>query len=151
MFFSDHGTPDGWRHNHGYGCHTFKWSVPRAPIPAPPSHRVIGSTRMANLFTSNTISLPNTDRSNSPVQKRSGSLARIPTIRSRNSGKLSKTERRLYGTQRSRSWSQRTQTLTYSALTLSMLPKSGPEVNSPYAPKSTRLTDEAGSLTISDA
>jgi catalase len=25
MFFSDHGTPDGWRHNHGYGCHTFKW------------------------------------------------------------------------------------------------------------------------------
>ncbi|KAK5121292.1 hypothetical protein LTR85_005458 [Meristemomyces frigidus] len=25
MFFSDHGTPDGWVHNHGYGCHTFKW------------------------------------------------------------------------------------------------------------------------------
>jgi len=25
MFFSDHGTPDGWRYNHGYGCHTFKW------------------------------------------------------------------------------------------------------------------------------
>ncbi|PVH69568.1 putative vegetative catalase [Cadophora sp. DSE1049] len=25
MFFSDHGTPDGWKHNHGYGCHTFKW------------------------------------------------------------------------------------------------------------------------------
>ncbi|KAJ5130085.1 uncharacterized protein N7515_006124 [Penicillium bovifimosum] len=25
MFFSDHGTPQGWRHNHGYGCHTFKW------------------------------------------------------------------------------------------------------------------------------
>jgi len=25
MFFSDHGTPNGWRHNHGYGCHTFKW------------------------------------------------------------------------------------------------------------------------------
>lgn len=25
MFFSDHGTPDGWRNNHGYGCHTFKW------------------------------------------------------------------------------------------------------------------------------
>ncbi len=25
MFFSDHGTPDGWIHNHGYGCHTFKW------------------------------------------------------------------------------------------------------------------------------
>ncbi|KAJ6035711.1 uncharacterized protein N7446_010473 [Penicillium canescens] len=24
MFFSDHGTPQGWRHNHGYGCHTFK-------------------------------------------------------------------------------------------------------------------------------
>lgn len=27
MFFSDHGTPDGWINNHGYGCHTFKWSV----------------------------------------------------------------------------------------------------------------------------
>lgn len=27
MFFSDHGTPQGWKHNHGYGCHTFKWSV----------------------------------------------------------------------------------------------------------------------------
>ncbi|KAH7308313.1 putative vegetative catalase [Rhexocercosporidium sp. MPI-PUGE-AT-0058] len=25
MYFSDHGTPDGWKHNHGYGCHTFKW------------------------------------------------------------------------------------------------------------------------------
>jgi len=25
MFFSDHGTPQGWRFNHGYGCHTFKW------------------------------------------------------------------------------------------------------------------------------
>ncbi|VBB87229.1 CATP2 small subunit catalase encoded by the catP2 gene [Podospora comata] len=25
MFFSDHGTPVGWRYNHGYGCHTFKW------------------------------------------------------------------------------------------------------------------------------
>ncbi|KAL9103751.1 MAG: hypothetical protein Q9163_001210 [Psora crenata] len=25
MFFSDHGTPDGWIHQHGYGCHTFKW------------------------------------------------------------------------------------------------------------------------------
>ncbi|ETN45028.1 uncharacterized protein HMPREF1541_09904 [Cyphellophora europaea CBS 101466] len=25
MFFSDHGTPNGWRNNHGYGCHTFKW------------------------------------------------------------------------------------------------------------------------------
>ncbi|KAG2414122.1 hypothetical protein HFD88_003313 [Aspergillus terreus] len=25
MFFSDHGTPVGWRNNHGYGCHTFKW------------------------------------------------------------------------------------------------------------------------------
>ncbi|KAG7287488.1 hypothetical protein NEMBOFW57_007000 [Staphylotrichum longicolle] len=25
MFFSDHGTPQGWRNNHGYGCHTFKW------------------------------------------------------------------------------------------------------------------------------
>jgi len=25
MFFSDHGTPNGWRHEHGYGCHTFKW------------------------------------------------------------------------------------------------------------------------------
>ena len=25
MFFSDHGTPDGWTNNHGYGCHTFKW------------------------------------------------------------------------------------------------------------------------------
>jgi len=25
MFFSDHGTPNGWTHNHGYGCHTFKW------------------------------------------------------------------------------------------------------------------------------
>lgn len=25
MFFSDHGTPRGWRFNHGYGCHTFKW------------------------------------------------------------------------------------------------------------------------------
>ncbi|KAF5690323.1 catalase [Fusarium circinatum] len=23
MFFSDHGTPQGWRFNHGYGCHTF--------------------------------------------------------------------------------------------------------------------------------
>ncbi|KAM0339439.1 hypothetical protein ACHAPQ_001699 [Fusarium lateritium] len=22
MFFSDHGTPQGWRFNHGYGCHT---------------------------------------------------------------------------------------------------------------------------------
>jgi catalase len=25
MFFSDHGTPKGWRNEHGYGCHTFKW------------------------------------------------------------------------------------------------------------------------------
>jgi catalase len=25
MYFSDHGTPVGWRFNHGYGCHTFKW------------------------------------------------------------------------------------------------------------------------------
>lgn len=25
MFFSDHGTPDGWTDEHGYGCHTFKW------------------------------------------------------------------------------------------------------------------------------
>ena len=25
MFFSNHGTPNGWIHNHGYGCHTFKW------------------------------------------------------------------------------------------------------------------------------
>ncbi|KAF2090734.1 catalase [Saccharata proteae CBS 121410] len=25
MFLSDHGTPQGWRFNHGYGCHTFKW------------------------------------------------------------------------------------------------------------------------------
>jgi len=25
MFFSDRGTPVGWRFNHGYGCHTFKW------------------------------------------------------------------------------------------------------------------------------
>ncbi|KAF7590032.1 hypothetical protein BBP40_003421 [Aspergillus hancockii] len=25
MFFSNHGTPVGWRNNHGYGCHTFKW------------------------------------------------------------------------------------------------------------------------------
>ncbi|KAH6906234.1 catalase [Coprinopsis sp. MPI-PUGE-AT-0042] len=25
MFFSDHGTPKGWRGFHGYGCHTFKW------------------------------------------------------------------------------------------------------------------------------
>jgi len=25
MFFSNHGTPRGWRHEHGYGCHTFKW------------------------------------------------------------------------------------------------------------------------------
>lgn len=25
MFFSDHGTPVGWRFNHGYGCHTFRW------------------------------------------------------------------------------------------------------------------------------
>ncbi|KAI7570925.1 heme-dependent catalase [Hortaea werneckii] len=25
MFFSDHGTPDGWINEHGYGCHTFKW------------------------------------------------------------------------------------------------------------------------------
>ncbi|KAH3440814.1 hypothetical protein V6000_001684 [Aspergillus fumigatus] len=24
MFFSDHGTPVGWRNLHGYGCHTFK-------------------------------------------------------------------------------------------------------------------------------
>jgi catalase len=32
MFFSDHGTPQGWRGSHGYGCHTFKWSVsPCAP------------------------------------------------------------------------------------------------------------------------
>ncbi|KAI0538580.1 catalase-like domain-containing protein [Xylaria digitata] len=27
MFFSDHGTPQGWRYNHGYGCHTFKWKT----------------------------------------------------------------------------------------------------------------------------
>lgn len=26
MFFSDHGTPQGWRFNHGYGCHTFRWT-----------------------------------------------------------------------------------------------------------------------------
>ncbi|KAJ9639862.1 hypothetical protein H2201_007360 [Coniosporium apollinis] len=25
MFFSDHGTPQAWRNQHGYGCHTFKW------------------------------------------------------------------------------------------------------------------------------
>jgi len=25
MFFSDYGTPVGWRYNHGFGCHTFKW------------------------------------------------------------------------------------------------------------------------------
>lgn len=25
MFFSDHGAPKGWRNQHGYGCHTFKW------------------------------------------------------------------------------------------------------------------------------
>ncbi|ESU12705.1 hypothetical protein FGSG_06596 [Fusarium graminearum PH-1] len=25
MLFSDHGTPQGWRFSHGYGCHTFKW------------------------------------------------------------------------------------------------------------------------------
>jgi len=25
MFFSDHGTPQAWRFNHGYGCHAFKW------------------------------------------------------------------------------------------------------------------------------
>ncbi|KAG8532960.1 uncharacterized protein KY384_001741 [Bacidia gigantensis] len=25
MFFSNHGTPVGWRYEHGYGCHTFKW------------------------------------------------------------------------------------------------------------------------------
>lgn len=25
MLFSDHGTPYGFRHMHGYGCHTFKW------------------------------------------------------------------------------------------------------------------------------
>ena len=25
MFFSNHGTPQGWRYEHGYGCHTFKW------------------------------------------------------------------------------------------------------------------------------
>lgn len=25
MFFSHHGTPVGWRHEHGYRCHTFKW------------------------------------------------------------------------------------------------------------------------------
>lgn len=24
MFFSNHGTPDGWINEHGYGCHTFK-------------------------------------------------------------------------------------------------------------------------------
>jgi len=24
MFWSNHGTPRGWRHMHGYGCHTFK-------------------------------------------------------------------------------------------------------------------------------
>jgi len=25
--WSDHGTPTAWRFNHGYGCHTYKWSV----------------------------------------------------------------------------------------------------------------------------
>lgn len=25
MFFSDHGTPVGWRFMDGFGCHTFKW------------------------------------------------------------------------------------------------------------------------------
>lgn len=25
MFFSDHGTPRGFRFMHGYGCHTFRW------------------------------------------------------------------------------------------------------------------------------
>lgn len=25
MFFSDHGTPQGWTNMHGYGCHTFRW------------------------------------------------------------------------------------------------------------------------------
>jgi len=25
MFFSDHGTPRGFRHMHGYGCHSFRW------------------------------------------------------------------------------------------------------------------------------
>ncbi|KAF2771367.1 heme-dependent catalase [Teratosphaeria nubilosa] len=33
MFFSDHGTPDGWVNEHGYGCHTSN-----------------GSTRMASLY-----------------------------------------------------------------------------------------------------
>ena len=28
MLWSDHGTPKAWRFNHGYGCHTFKWSAP---------------------------------------------------------------------------------------------------------------------------
>ena len=35
MFFSDHGTPDGWINEHGYGCHTFKWVnkvSKRAPV-----------------------------------------------------------------------------------------------------------------------
>ncbi|KAL3417040.1 putative catalase [Aspergillus fumigatus] len=27
MFFSDHGTPVGWRNLHGYGCHTFKYAI----------------------------------------------------------------------------------------------------------------------------
>jgi hypothetical protein len=33
MFFSDHGTPQGWRNEHGYGCHTFKWVCDIAPKP----------------------------------------------------------------------------------------------------------------------
>jgi len=36
MFFSDHGTPDGWTNFHGYGCHTFKWYVKHVAIDLPP-------------------------------------------------------------------------------------------------------------------
>lgn len=38
MYFSDHGTPIGWRNQHGYGCHTFKW-YPLSSSSPPCAHK----------------------------------------------------------------------------------------------------------------
>lgn len=43
MFFSDHGTPDGWIHEHGYGCHTFKWYL---ILPKSSVHQLLMASRV---------------------------------------------------------------------------------------------------------
>jgi len=57
MFFSDHGTPDGWINEHGYGCHTFKWvnkvckTFHHTNNPSEPAHTVsLASLRFRCLY-----------------------------------------------------------------------------------------------------